>query len=283
MKEEAVTDALLRQFLLGRIEDEQRQLIESLFITDSVMRDRVLAAEQMLMDDYIEDSLSTTDRETFLSLYGDTEEQRRKLGIAKSIQEWSANQPAAMSVARGSSISVWDRLRTQFRFKPVLVIPIAVTTGLAIVLALVWVDSRRSERNQQYLAVQRELDQLNTPTSLRDTPAQMPPLTLKPAVLRSVDPQPELKIGSSISFAELRLLWMQQESFPTYEAIVRRPDDVQEYTVSNLTSENQGGKVVRIRLSALMLTRGNYQIELRGVAPDGTKSPPEVYSVSVSD
>ena len=58
---------------------------------------------------------------------------------------------------------------------------------------------------------------------------------------------------------------------------------VQEYTVSNLTVENQGGKVVRVRLPARMLTRGNYQIELRGVAADGSKSPSEVYSFTVSE
>ena len=44
MKEESVTDGLLRQFLLGRVDDEERQRIESLFITDPQSRERVLAA-----------------------------------------------------------------------------------------------------------------------------------------------------------------------------------------------------------------------------------------------
>jgi hypothetical protein len=278
MKEEAATDASLRQFLLGRVEDEERERIESLFITDSVMRDKVLAAEQKLMDDYLEDSLSAADIELFLSLYGDTAVQRRKLRIAKSIQEWAVNQPDTMSVATAPSMSVWDRLRAQFRLKPVLVIPIAVTIVLAIVLALAWVNSRRNERNREYLALQHELDRLNTPSSVRELRAQLPPLTLKPSALRSVDPQPELTISSNVPFAELRLLWMQQEDYLTYNAVVRRTADDQEYTVSNLTVENQGGKVVRVRLPARMLTRGNYQIELRGVAADGSKSPPEIYS-----
>lgn len=283
MKEEAATDASLRQFLLGRVEDEERQRIESLFITDSVMRDRVLAAEQKLMDDYLEDSLSTSDKESFLSLYGDTATQRRKLRIAKSLQEWAANQPDTMSVATASSISVWDRLRAQLRLKPLLVIPIAVTIVLAIVLALVWVNSRRNERNSEYLALQQELDRLNTPSSIRDLPAQISPLTLKPTVVRSVDPQPELKISSNVTFAELRLLWMQPEDYPKYDAVVRRSADDLEHTVSNLMIDNQGGKVVRIRLPAGMLTRGNYQIELRGVAADSSKSPSEVYSFTVPE
>ena len=52
MKEEAATDVLLRQFLLGKIDDEARQRIECLFLTDSLTKERILAAEQELIDDY---------------------------------------------------------------------------------------------------------------------------------------------------------------------------------------------------------------------------------------
>lgn len=283
MKEEAVTDALLRQFLLGRVEDEQQQRIESLFITDSVMRDRVLAAEQKLMDDYLEDCLSTTDRELFLSLYGDTSAQQRKLRIAKSIQEWAANQPNTSLIGDVAAMSVWDRLRAQLRPKPVLVIPLAVTAMVAIVVALVWVNSRRSERNRQHEIVQQELAELNTPSSLREVPPGMSQLTLKPGSVRSVDPEPELKKRADSSVAELRLLWMQKEDYPSYHVILRRPGDEQSNTISNLTAEKEDGKFIRVRLLNRRLTRGNYQVELRGVAADGSKSPPEVYSFTVSE
>ena len=283
MKEEAATDALLRQFLLGRVEDEQRQRIESLFITDSVMKDRVLAAEQKLMDDYLEDCLSTTDSAMFLSLYGDTAAQRRKLRIAKSILEWGANESVAASVGHAPSISVLGHLRAQLRLKLILVVPIAVTAAVVIVLALVWVNGWRNEPNSEYMVLQQELDQLNTPSSLRELTAQMSPVTLKPMVARSVDPQAELTIRSNIPFAELRLLWMQPEDYPIYQAVVYRPNDKQSYTISNLAIENQSGKVVRVRLPARMLTEGNYQIALRGVAADGGTSQPEVYSFTVSE
>ena len=46
MKEEKVSDALLRQFLLGTTDEEEREHIEGLFLTDSDLRDRVLAIEQ---------------------------------------------------------------------------------------------------------------------------------------------------------------------------------------------------------------------------------------------
>jgi hypothetical protein len=282
MKEEAATDALLRQFLLGKVEDEERQRIESLFLTDSLMRERVLAAEQELIDDYLEDCLSRADRETFLSLYGDTAGQRRKLRIAKSIQEWAVDQQNTTPIADVVSMSVWDRLRARLPLKPVLVIPIAVMATVAIVVAFVWVNSRKTERHKHHLAVQQELTQLNTPSSLREVPPQMPQLTLKPGSLRGVDAQAELEIRPNISVVELRLLWMQ-ENYPTYRSVVRRSGDDQSYTIPNLTAENEDGNLVRIRLPARILIRGNYQVELSGVSGDGSTSPPEVYSFTVSE
>jgi hypothetical protein len=283
MKEESATDALLRQFLLGKVEDEERQRIESLFLTDSLMKERIFAAEQELIDDYLEDCLSTADRETFLSLYGDTAEQRRKLRIAKSIQEWAVSQSKTPPVTPEPAISAWGRIRDRLRLKPVLVIPIAVTTTVAIAVAIVWVNSRSTERNRQYLAIQQELAQLNTPTRLREAPPEIFPLTLKPGSVRSAEAQPELKKRLNSSVVELHLLWMQKEDYPTYHAILRRPGDDRSYTIPNLTAEKDGGKVIRIRLPLHLLTRGNHQIELSGVSTDGIKSLPEVYTLTVSE
>jgi hypothetical protein len=282
MKEEAVTDALLRQFLLGKVEDEERQRIESLFLTHARMNERVLAAEQGLIDDYLEDCLSPADREMFLSVYGDTAAQRRKLRIAKSIQEWAVNQEVSTPVTPEPALSAWRRLLERLRLKPVFVIPIAVAATVAIVTTLVWVNNR-NEQHRQYLALQQELVQLNTPSSLRNVPPQMPALTLKPGSVRSLYPQPELKKQPDSPIAELRLLWMQKEDYSTYEAVVRLPGNDQLFTIANLTAEKEDGKFIRVRLPAHMLSRGNLQIELSGVAADGTTTAPEVYSFTVSE
>lgn len=281
MKEEAVTDPLLRQFLLGKVEDEERQRIETLFLTDSLVNERVLAAEQNLIDDYVEDRLSPADRETFLLVYGDTAAQRRKLRIAKSIQEWAVTQPGALLTPE-RALSIWGRLFERLRFKPVLIIPIAVASSIAIVAAFVWVNSR-TERHRQYLAVQDELARLNTPSSLRESPQGMPLLTLKPGSIRSVESEIELKRSGDSSVAELRLLWTQQEEYPTYHVVLRRPGSDQPYTVPDLRTENENGKFIRVRLPSNKLVRGNYQIELSGVSAEGVKSTPEVYTFTVSE
>lgn len=283
MKEEGATDALLRQFLLGRVADEERQRIESLFITDSQMKDKVLAAEQRLIDDYLEDCLTSADKEAFLLFHGDTAAQRRKLEIARSIQEWAVNQPGRAPIVRKPALSLWDRLRERLPIKPIVIIPVAATAVVAIVFGLVWVNNREAERNRQFLAVQQELAQLNTPSRLREVPAAMVNLTLKPTMVRSVDPQPELASRSNVQIVELRLLWMQSEDYPRYQVLVRRSSEDQPYTIDNVPIENYGGKVIRIRVPARILSRGNNQIEVTGVAADGSKSPPEIYSFFVSE
>ena len=41
MKEESVTDALLREFLLGKLGEEDRETVEDLFLTDFPFRERL--------------------------------------------------------------------------------------------------------------------------------------------------------------------------------------------------------------------------------------------------
>lgn len=282
MKEEAATDAQLRQFLLGKVDDEERQRIESLFLTDALMNERVLAAEQELFDDYLEESLSTADREAFLSLYGDTAAQKRKLRIAKSVQQWALDQPKTPSVIPKPAISIWGRLLERLRLRPVLVIPIAVAAAVAIVASLVWVNSRTSERHREYLAMNQELAQLNTPSRLREVPPGMSTLTLRPGSVRSPE-ESELSKRTDTPVSELRLLWMQEQHYSTYQATLRRPGNDQSYTFPNFTVDNEDGKMIRVRVPLHLLTRGNHQIELSGISADGTKSWPEVYNFTVSE
>lgn len=280
MKEQPITDALLREFLLGNVNDEERQRIEDLFLTDAQARERVLVAEQDLIEDYLENNLTTVDKETFLSLYAQTDEQRRKLRIAKSIKDWAlteAKSPQAIT----ANVSVWSRLRAGLRLKPVFVVPIAVTIVIAIVLASVWLNSRREQR--KHLAVERELAQLNSPTSLREVPPQMISLELKPVAVRSVEPPAELDLRPEVRIVEMRLPWIQRERYLMYQAELLRVRDNKSFTIPNLQPENNGQNVVRVRLPMHILSRGQYQIHLRGIADDGALSSAEEYSFIVSD
>jgi hypothetical protein len=111
MKKEILTDAVLREFLLGKVDDEEAARIESLFLTDSQAREKVLVIEQELIEDYLEDSLTAEDREKFLLRYGQTAAQLQQLRITKAIKDWAVRENASVqtvptSVSSGGASSL---------------------------------------------------------------------------------------------------------------------------------------------------------------------------------
>ena len=289
MKEDALNDALLRQFLLGKVDDEVREQIESLFLTDAEIRERVLSAEQDLIEDYLEDSLGTEDRERFVLRYAQTPEQQRKLRINRSIKDWAvrestqlppnARQAVGAADRTESAVSVWRRLRETLRGRPVLVLPLIAVFVLTIVLAIVGFNRWREQ--QRHFALEQELARLNSPSSLRDVQQGNDVATLTPVTLRGGASPAELKPRADAPFLELRLRWIRPGEYRSYEAVVRRIRDSKTYTIPDLRVEDGDGKTIRLRLPREILGRGTYQIQLIGLTNDGSASPTEEYQFTL--
>jgi hypothetical protein len=278
MKQETISDAVLREFLLGGLDDDERDRIESQFLTDSEARERVLAAEQDLIEEYLEDSLTEADRERFTSLYARTSEQRRKLRITRSIKSWASGQ-AALPQTIPVTVSSWARLRNWLRLKPA-VVPIAVVLLIALVIVAVWLNGRIEHRNT-VLAIEQELAQLNSPASLRETPPQTVPLQLSPGATRSGEQAKEISTGDEVSFVDLILPWSKTELYPKYQAQLSSVDGDESYTIPNLQPQTDEDHVIRLRLPTRLLKRGHYKIELRGIEPGGSLGSSEEYVFSV--
>ena len=241
MNDETLTDALLREFLLDKVSDEERERIEGLFLTDPHARERVLGVEQDLIEDYLEDTLSADDRERFVARFAQTAEQRRNLRISKSIKDWAMTQTAPVATPR--RVWIWQRP---------FAIPIAAAVLIAIVIAAFWV-SRRTE----HAAIERELAQLNAPSSTSAASVQR---ELSPVTVRGAGAQAQLSASAS-GVVELRLLLIQKESYSSYQVTLHRVDDRESYTVPDVVPSTDG-KAVRLLLPAEFLKRGVWQITL---------------------
>jgi len=276
MKEEILTDAVLREFLLGKLDDEEAARIESLFLTDSEARERVLVIEQELIEDYLEDSLTEDDREKFLLRYGQTAAQLQQLRITQAIKDWALRESAREQTVP-VEISSWSRLRARLRLQPVFVIPIAVTAMIAIVCTAVWLNGRMKRA-----AIEQELAQLNTPANLREVPPQMISMELPPIAVRSLERGNNFTKSADIQTVELRLPWIQKERYSSYLAEVRQVGGDESFTIPNLSAENNGSSTIRLRLPAHILSRGQYQVRLSGTDPGGAAGITEEYSFTVA-
>ncbi|HET6979315.1 MAG TPA: hypothetical protein VFI24_23490 [Pyrinomonadaceae bacterium] len=274
MKEEILTDAVLREFLLGNVNDEEQAQIEGLFLTDSEARERVLVIEQELMEDYLEDSLTAEDRERFLSRYGQTDAQLQQLRITKAIKDWALRENASQTTP--ASPSLWRRLRASLLLKPAFFAPIAAAAIIAVVVGGIWFNGRMKRA-----ALLRELAQLNSSASLRDVPAQMALLELRPITVRSLEQATEFKKSADVHIVELRLPWIQKESYPSYQAEVRPLSGGDSLIVPNLQAENDGLLIIRMRLFTNELNRGQYQIRLSGIDSGGVVGTTEEYAFIV--
>jgi hypothetical protein len=275
VKEEIPTDALLREFLLGKVRDEEGARIESLFLTDPEAREKVLVIEQELIEDYLENSLTAEDREKFLQRYGQTAAQLQQLRITKAIKDWALRENASVPPVHDDR-SLWSRLRATLRPKPAFVIPIAVAVMIVIVVGGVWLNSRMKRT-----AVEQELAQLNSPASLREVPPQMILLELPPMAVRSVEKQNGLKKSADVRLVELRLPWIQKEYYPSYQVEVLKVGGAESFTIPNLQAVGNDRSTIRIRLPAHLLSRGQYQVRITGIAENNVASPSEEYSFTV--
>lgn len=244
MNDETVTDALLREFLLGKVTDDVRERIEGLSVTDPQTRERVMAVEQDLIEDYLEGTLSADDRERFVARYAQTTEQRRKLRITKSIKEWAMTEAKAEQAAPAAVSRMW--------WKPAFAIPVAAIVLFVIVLAAFWL-SKRAEHS----AIEHELAQLNAPSNT--TPANVV-RELAPVTVRSAASQAQLSPAAT-GVVELRLLLIREERSSSYTATVHRVGGSESYTIPNLQASSDR-KAIRLLLRAHLLTRGAWQITL---------------------
>lgn len=274
MKLEALSDALLRRFLLGKVHDEDRERIENVFLIDPEAKQRILIAEQALIEEYLENSLNAEERETFLSVYAQTTEQRQSLRITKSIKEWATIEASSrQTIARRSGVREWLWL------KPPLLVPIGIAFAVAIIIVVAWT---KNPTRQQRLAIEQQLSELNTPSSLREVPQQMVSIDLSPVTVRGNERQFELNSHAGVQVVELRLPWFQKERFSGYEAKIRRLGDDDSFIIRSLQPESDGRYATRIRVPAHILEPGQYQIRLNGISANGSSSQAEEYRFTVA-
>jgi hypothetical protein len=283
MKEKFVTDTVVRQFLLGDVDEAEQQRIEGLFVSNADANQQILLAEADLIEDYLEGSLSTSERDKFLAQYGSTPQQRRDLRITRSIKEFALSAPPLAETT--TSVPKWQTFISALRLrKRRVLIPVAAVLTITFIVSiwLVELNSRRMQENQRRAAIERELVDFNAPSSLAEAQAHALSIVLPPVSVRSVGAQTEVKPRSDTRVLELQLLWIQKEQFQSYRAILRRVGNSEEFTIPNLhLDKNLGRSTVRMRLPAHLLTPGLYQVRLSGIAGNVASEPTEEYAFMV--
>jgi hypothetical protein len=151
---------------------------------------------------------------------------------------------------------------------------------MVLIVAVVWLaqwNSQKMRDNNVRLAIERELTELNAPSSLRENPQTLS-LVLPSLALRSLNSPAEIKRQAGHRVIELQLLWPQKDESQNYLVVLRRVGGSEQFSITNLHAERKpAGTVVRLRIPVQSLAPGLYYASLSAIASDGTPGSAEEY------
>ena len=252
---------LIKQFLLGELNEERRQEVEERLLTDSEYRDEILMTEGELVEDYLTETLPPTDRENFEKHYLTAPRQERNVKLTRILlQGAQAAKPQPSSRAnwlQTLSNFFWPRGQNM-RFA---IVSLAI---LAIVATVVIFNAWRSAKQRSEL--QAEVVRLNTPENILPASNTVPAVTLLPFTLRENGTLPRLAISPATEVVQLRVP-AEANTYQSYNLEVSpiRGEQLIQFEVNAQPT----GNTLIVQLPARILKPNDYVLTVRGLKTDG--------------
>jgi len=149
----AVSDETLRQYLLGRLEAEERLRLDESLLVDHQLAERIVLLESELTDDYAAGRLDSIDHAAFAERFLVTEDRKRQLSFTLALQDYSRTRAVA-PVTQRVGPSWRERIAGLFSFdRPAWVI-VGSAAVLILLVGLVWFVAKQQRRDSPLIARQ---------------------------------------------------------------------------------------------------------------------------------
>lgn len=261
MKELRQEQAVIRQYLLGELDDDDRQQVEQRLLTERDYKEEVLIAEDELLEDFIAGALEERERELFLKNYLSAPLQKRKLTIAQALNKYAANatRPAELWPRESWWQKLIDALRARHRLLQI--------AGVAIVLLAIlgswWVFQAWRRQTQQAL-LQAELERLNGPQStVLEAGDSVASLQLSPLSVREDGGTEVLTITNRTQFVQLRLV-LASGQYQSYRAALNNSRNEVILNLDQLAVRANSSMLV-LQLPATVFNTDDYTLTLAGL------------------
>jgi len=270
---------LMRRYLLGAVDEGEREQVEEHFFSDPEYHAELLGAEEDLVGDYLESNLSAEDRNLFRTHYLATPQKLQSVQVTAALLKYCSTAEAettrpeaftdskSQSKARQSSGRNW-----RFAYAAVAIAAlIIVSVTVALIL--------RKQGGPTESDVSRELRELNGPQSASKTAGAS--MILLPVSLRGEGESPNLSLRPGTEVVQL-ILVLPRDDYPAYTITIQRDNDAKPYTVDDLHPTNTAaGKALSLKLPAWFMRPQEYALEVKGLTPDGALKNVAEYTLKV--
>jgi hypothetical protein len=282
---------LIREYLLGGLNEEQRQQVELRVMTVAEFKEAVLLIEDELIEEYVSGALSAAGRERFDEHFLRTPQQRRRVRIARALRQSAEGLNAASPAARApreeeKRPAHWTRRFASLWWvrRPVIAVALVIV-ALLLTPAAWW-----AVKTWQRANLERELARLNQqqadsrgdgqPSSSVLRQMLLPERHLR-SISGTVAEPPQVSITENVKLAryELRLL---DSEYSSYEAVFKRGGS-ELFVVRDLKASDVGrDRVVVVSVPIELFRPGDYLIQLIGRDNAGQAAEIDIYPFHVS-
>ena len=243
----------IRRYLLGDLDEAAAEALEDRYVADPALLETVRAAEDALIEAFLDGRLAPADRARFEAHYLATRIHRDRVAIARALRQRAA-LPAA-SVA-GASFYGW------------------LAMAAAVVVASLWIVSRGGPPPQQVVIPRTPAaPEAPAPTPVpapppRDAPAPSPPpspvravlaLTLSPITTRGGDQATHVRPAGPVDLV-LRLEGIPAASDRDYDAELQTVDGQVVWRGRSRASVPGSGLLTTVRVPADTLPADDYVV-----------------------
>ncbi len=215
MREDNEDKMLIRRFLLGELDEGERQRVEELFMVDGGYRESVLTVESELIEDYLEGSLSEHEGGRFAERFLSSPGQRRKVQVLRAVKKYAVVEVASHSPPAVEESPqhkpAWRQMLESLRPSAPYVYAAAAALIIAVVLGGLWaIRGRRTgappkPEEMQRLGGRAGLGRTQPPRP--GTPgAHVLSLALPSVSVRGAEPSSKVPLRDGAALIELRLL-----------------------------------------------------------------------------
>ena len=252
----------IRDYLLGDLNEDDRQNLEERFMTDSEYRNEVLMVESELVEEYVNGALSSDEQAKFRSHYLSAPRQEKQLRTIRALTKVAgASKRLRVEPPKPQSFlaKLFDSSNRKLQFASVAVAVVIALVSAAVIFQVLLQKTGTGQLHE-------ELAQLNTPENLSRTSDSVLPVTFPPVMLRDRNSWPKITLSPSVKAVQFNLP-LTQVNYSAYRVELRSLEGTQVVDFEISTRPRAG--VLPIQLPARILTPGDYSLVIRASKPDG--------------
>lgn len=284
MKQRSDEELLLRRYLLGDLDEPMMDQVEVRLLRDRKYADRLSAAEDNLIDDYVFECLSESERKSFNTNFLVNDERRNKIMIARAMEVYVGERSGQKTVAERFTLSqLWHN---SIRFLQAHKLPVALAVLLIVVMLSFFVPVSSlipnrwiSPLNAQRTDIERRIRELNQ--SNNDT-RPLVQIILQPLVLREGNEIRKLVITRETTLVNINLQLPPGNRYEKYRAIFQTVEGAELFAIDDLTpGQGEGEGLVAFKVPTDILPQGDYEIALIAGATENVTSEVARYNLRV--